>query len=215
VIAAAGWALALAALVACVRLCRRLELVADAEHELRGPLTAVALAVEAGAGREAVESELERARAALADLNAARDGWRTPPRPRRLALERVVAGAASAWDAAARTAGGRVDLDWRAGPVSVRADRRRLAQAFGNLLANAVEHGGAEVRLRGVRAGRAVRVEVIDRGQGFGAAGRPGSGRGRGLAIAARAVEDAGGSLRVAGTEGGGRVAVELPLADR
>src|SRR3954466_2534056 len=100
----AGW---LAAVV--VRLRLRLELVARAEHELRGPLTAFALALEAGRrGREvaeALEAELARARTALADLTAARCGRRSRSVPRRLELERLARSAAAAWGAR---------VDWRA-----------------------------------------------------------------------------------------------------
>ena len=56
--------------------------------------------------------------------------------------------------------------------------------------------------MRGSRAGERVRVEVRDEGP-----------RGRGLGIAARAVEEAGGVLEVERGEHGTTVAVELPLA--
>ena len=91
---------------------------------------------------------------------------------------------------------------WEAGPAVVRADSRRLAQAFSNLLANAVEHGSGRVEARGRRAGERVRVEIRDEGP-----------RGRGLGIAARAVEEAGGVLEVERAADGTTVAVELPLA--
>jgi signal transduction histidine kinase len=67
-----GWALALAALWT---LRRRLDRVADAEHELRGAVTALALD-----GAAAPPSQLQRDRieAALADLATAR-GARLPP----------------------------------------------------------------------------------------------------------------------------------------
>jgi signal transduction histidine kinase len=214
-LAAAGWALAAATLMTLRRLRGRLELVAEAEHELRGPLTAMTLAVEAGAGREAVESELARARTALADLRAARSGRRAAGTAQTLALEGVVAGSGAGWEAAAHRAGGGVELDWRAGPVSVRADRGRLAQAFGNLIANAVEHGDAQVELRGVRSGRAVRVEVLDGGPGIGRVRPRRRDRGRGLGIATRAVEEAGGSLTMLPSGRGRGVAVELPVAER
>jgi signal transduction histidine kinase len=197
-LALAGWAAAATAALRAFAFARRIELVADAEHELRGPLTALGLAADAGAPASAVATELERARTALADLEAARAGRRAEPRPATVPLRELVAGAGAAWLPAAR----RVTLDWRAGAAAVRADRGRLAQAFGNLLANAVEHGGGEVRLRGRRTPTGVLVEVAD------------SGRGRGLAIAARAVEEAGGSLRLTRGESGATVAVELPAAE-
>jgi signal transduction histidine kinase len=183
--------------VRVVRDARRMRLVAHAEHELRGPLQAIALAAPDACG-----AEVERARIALADLAAARSGRRAQAEAELVRLDRVVWRAAAGWDLAARHVGGGVHLDWAAGPVSVRADRGRLAQALGNLLANAVEHGGAQVRISGRRTQRGVRVEVRD------------SGRGHGLGIAARAVRDSGGTLTAARAGAGTAVAIELPVDD-
>ena len=178
----------------------RLRLVAEAEHELRGPLQTIALAVD-GHRRE-LQPELERARVALADLAAARAGQRAGAGAELIRLDRLVWRAAAASDLAARRAGGRVQLDWPVGPVEVRADRGRVAQALNNLLANAIEHGGADVRVSGRRTRRGVRVEVRD------------SGRGHGLGVAAKAVRDCGGSLTAARAGGGTAFASELPVAD-
>ncbi|HEY1360526.1 MAG TPA: ATP-binding protein [Thermoleophilaceae bacterium] len=174
---------------------RRLELVARAEHELRGPVAVVSLAAERmkrePAGRRhalALDAELERLRAGLADLTAARGGRRRLGRPRRSELEPLVRSAVEAW----RAAGLPMHLDWRAGRATVLADRGRLAQAVGNLLANAAEHGEGPVELSAERRGRAVRVEVRNRG--------------RGLRIASDAAREAGGSVRVV-------AALELPDA--
>lgn len=189
--------------IALLRQRARMRLVARAEHELRGPLTSIALGMEGIAWMdprlEGLLEEVARARTGLADLEAARRG-RTPRTGSEVVrLDRVVWRAVTGWDLAARRAGGRVDLDWRAGPVSVRADRGRLAQAIGNLLANAVEHGGGQVRVTGRRTARGVRIEVRD------------SGRGHGLGIAARAVRDAGGTLTTAPAGQGTAVAITLP----
>jgi signal transduction histidine kinase len=217
-LAVLGWALALVAGVRVVVLGRRLELVAMAEHELRGPVGALGLAAEACARRPsrrtaaAMEAQLERARLGLADLAAARTGRRSPPDARRLEARTVAARATAGW----RATGANVRFDWRAGRAAVHADGARLSQALGNLLSNAIEHGGGQVELRGVRVGGRVRIELTDSGPGFGTAAAPdrAAGRGRGLAIAARAVEEAGGTLRIASGETGSTVAVELPLAD-
>ena len=174
---------------------RRMRLVAEAEHELRGPLQALALAAPASCA-----TEIDRARLALADLAAVRAGRRAPRRPEAVRLDRLVWRAATGWDLVARRAGGRVHLDWRAGAVEIRADRGRLAQAVSNLIANAIEHGGGQVRVSGRRTARGVRVEVRD------------SGRGHGLAIAARAARDAGGSLSAARAGSGTAMSLELPL---
>src|SRR3954471_21219199 len=97
----AGW---LAAVV--VRLRLRLELVARAEHELRGPLTAFALALDAARGTSAgrrlalvLDAELARARAGLADLGAARSGRRAPACPAPVSVDRMLRSSAAAWGA--------------------------------------------------------------------------------------------------------------------
>ena len=175
----------------------RLRLIAEAEHELRGPLQAIALAAP-----DHCAPELERMRIALADLSAARGGARADADAEPVRLDRLVWRAATASDLAARRVGGGVHLDWSAGPVTIRANRGRLAQALGNLLANAVEHGGGQVRVTGRRTRRGIRVEVRD------------SGRGHGLAIATKAVRESGGTLSAARAGSGTAVAIELPFAD-
>lgn len=219
-----GWALAAALLLAVAGLRRRLELVAQAAHELRGPAAALSFAVaslrrEVGV-RQAIrlESELERLRAGLADLEAARAGRRAPARPQTLALERVVDAAAASWRPSAAGAGRGLSVRWDAGPSArVRADRGRLAQAFGNLMANAVEHGSGPIEVRAVRKGRrAVRVEVRDGGAEVRAGRRRPAppDRGRGIGIATRAVREAGGRLRLERESGGTTATVELPLVE-
>jgi signal transduction histidine kinase len=219
----AGWVAALAACVVAgglnVRLVRRAALVAEAAHELRGPLTAAGLALH-GAGGDprrlaAAELELRRAGLALEDLVRA-------PRGRRAAATiadvdvRVVAGevVAAARPVAARF-GAAVRLELPPGPVRVQADRLRLAQALANLVVNAAEHGGGDVLVRVLVAAPHVRIEIHDGGPGPGAsrlaaaarrsstmgmrglpAGARGT-RGHGLAIAARVVAEHGGRLVV------------------
>lgn len=214
-----GWLVAAALLVRLRELHRRLELVARAEHELRGPLGALGLIAAAAArdtGRPrisaALESQVDRARGGLADLAAAREGRRAQPRLELVPLERTAAAAAAA-------AAGPIKVDWRAGPVAIRADRRRLAQLFGNLLQNAVEHGGGDVTLKATRGTQGVVVEIADRGPGFKPGGgtrrRRAQGRGRGLGIATAAAEEAGGRLRLIEGGRGTKVAVDLPAGDR
>jgi signal transduction histidine kinase len=177
---------------------RRLDLVACAEHELRGPLAALTLAA-ARSGPvppNVVEGQLERARVALTDLTEARRGRRSAARSERHDPRVVAERAAASWAGA----GAEVTVDWRAGEARVDADPGRISQALGNLLSNALEHGGGAVQVRAFRTGRRLRIEVADRG--------------RGLSIAKRAVEEAGGHLRLVSGPDGTTAAVELPLAD-
>ena len=214
--AVGGWCVA-AALAFELR--RRGSLLRDAVHELRGPLTAISLGLDAlrrhpAARRraEALATELSRMEIAIDDAAAAGHGRRAPARTVALDLRPLLERSGEAWRASAERRGGRVIFDWQVCAASVRADPRRLAQAFGNLLANAVEHGGGEIVVRGRPAKGGVRVEIEDRGSGE----RKGSrrrGRGRGLGIAARALDEAGGRVIALDRSGGGRAAVaELPL---
>jgi signal transduction histidine kinase len=98
-------------------------------------------------------------------------------------------------------------------------DRLRLAQATGNLISNAIEHGGGVVEVRGRGGPDRVRVEVIDAGSGLPApvpdlARRPHRGRGRrgrGLAIATAIAASHAGRLSAAPSERGARLVLELP----
>jgi signal transduction histidine kinase len=221
-----GWsATALLALALAVRLRVRAELVARACHEVRGPLTAAALALHAArrpgaspAAIRAAEAELERAGGLLADLRAAARGHR--PRDRRVAVDvgPLLAETARTWRAVAVGAGRELRFGAPGGPLVVRADPRRLAQVTGNLLANALEHGAGPVSLQARADGDRVRIDVTDGGPGGAAPkgrrrGRRGAGRGRGLAVSADIVGRHGGRL-VFGRRAS-RVGVDLPAVPR
>jgi signal transduction histidine kinase len=188
----------------------RSEAVARACHELRGPLTAVRLGLELGARAgslsgvqwRAIEGELDRAVVALADLQRAMVG---EPAPRELGavdLRELLSDSVEAWRPSAAAAGVELELRWGGGRPRLRADRVRLAQATGNLIANAIEHGGKRVEVRGRRWGGGARIEVIDDGPGLPATvtqltrgARRRGGRGRGLAIVAGVAKAHGGRL--------------------
>lgn len=198
--AAAGWSLAAACGLALVR---RAERAARAAHEIAGPLHAAGLALalarrEGPAPRlEAVELELRRAARALDDLRppAPRPATAAPPAA---AAPRVVdAGTLAAQQALAWQGAGRLRVAARSGAL-VEADPVRLAQAVGNLLANAFEHGRGQVELRVAVAGDGVRIGVRDQGVGLAALPRrrrPLAPRGHGLAVAAEVAREAGGRL--------------------
>lgn len=274
-----GWFVAgLAGLVAVVvwRLLElRMESVARASHELRGPLAAARLGLEVSPGKEelslqrlrAVDLELERAALALDDL--VRAGRRTPrararnrtsrararnprssapacnPRspapadnPRYSALgdnqtrlaqatptfgmRELMADSVEARRASADAAGARLRLHWVGADARIRGDRVRLAQAMGNLIANAIEHGGETIDVYGRAELGKVCLEVVDNGGGLPAPvaeltqrARGGRGqRGRGLAIATAIVEGHGGRIAAAPVRHGARLIVELPLAE-
>jgi signal transduction histidine kinase len=209
----------------------RMETVARACHELRGPLTAARLGLQLGASAgelsparlRAIDLELGRAALALEDLDGVRSrrlvAWR---RLEPVDLAELVADSVEAWRPSALSRGVELRASWSGGPACAFGERLRLAQAIGNLIANAIEHGGGVVEVRGCgQVGRA-RVEVIDAGPGLPAsvaelARRPQRGRGRrgrGLAIASAVAASHGGRLAAAPAERGARLVLELPAVD-
>jgi signal transduction histidine kinase len=206
----------------------RMESVARACHELRGPLTAARLGLQLGARTgelsparlRAIDLELGRAALALEDLDTARTrrvhAWRAPEP---VDLEQLLSDSVEASRAAAAARGVELRAGWSGSPARVWGDRLRLAQAMGNLIANAIEHGGGPVEVRG-RADRGrARAEVIDTGPGLPApvaelARRPHHGRGargRGLAIASAIATAHGGRIAAAPCRQGARLVLELP----
>ena len=228
-VAYAGWMAALCAAGGAswlrARLVRHAELVADAGHELRGPLCAARLGLHGLDDLEraaAVDLELRRAALALEDLVAAGSGRRGGSRSELVDVGALLDDGAEAWRPLARVFGASLAVEPLRGRALVRADPVRLAQACGNLVANAVEHGASPVRVRGrVLAGR-VRIEVSDAGPGLpapvrelvGRRGWRGGARGRGLAIAARIARESGGRLSAAPSARGACLVLELPSAD-
>ncbi len=209
-LALAGWALAGALALRCARGARRLELVARADHELRGPVCALGLALEALARQPelrrraaALDAHLDRLRLGLADLAAAREGRRAAGRPTDVRIDGVARAATEAWEPAVRAGGGEISFDWRAGPLVAHADPARLSQALGNLLANAVEHGGERIAVVGERDGEGAWIAVRDSGGLHRSRESDARRRGRGLAIATQAVAGARGSLAVPDLLGG------------
>lgn len=236
-VSVAGWLAAsgagLAAGGAWRALTGRMETVARACHELRGPLTAARLGLQLGARAgelsparmRAIDLELGRAALALEDLDGVRarrliDAWR-PLEP--VDLRELVADSVEAWRAPAAARSVALTGEWSGRPASVWGDRLRLAQATGNLIANAIEHGGGVVEVRGSASADRARVEVSDTGPGLPApvaelARRPRAGRGargRGLAIASAVAASHGGQLAAAPSRRGARLVLELPVAAR
>jgi signal transduction histidine kinase len=235
-----GWLLALVAglslAIARRALGARTEMVARACHEVRGPLTAVrlglALSTRAGAVAparlRAIDLELDRAALALDDLAELRahPAVRAHPTVRMgipdldcVRLASLLDDVLLACEGGAVEAGATVQGGWQGPEAIVWGDRRRLAQVLGNLLVNAIEHGGPTVRVCGRLWDGVARLEVCDDGPGLPApvavlAGRPRGGRGRrgrGLAIALGIVEAHGGTLAAAPVGRGGRIVLTLP----
>jgi two-component system, OmpR family, sensor histidine kinase MtrB len=222
------------------RIERETRFAADVSHELRTPLAAVSAAVEIiHRRRDQLPPQVTEAFAVLSAkvalfqrmvldlLEISRlDGGTAvlehDPIDLRHLLERLV-------DLhAAHTAV--IEIDARV-PTHVMGDRRRLAQALGNIFQNANRYAGGVTRLA-VTAPQAgwIRIEIDDCGPGIseeerdaifgrfarGAAGTAAgsdSGTGLGLALTAEHVRLHGGRVRVEDAGGGGaRFVVELPV---
>jgi signal transduction histidine kinase len=214
---------------------RRRYAFAESLHELRGSLAAIQLGTSAlevrgkndedGRGRvDALRTQIERATAAVEDLDAHLSGMRTSsPEPNHELVElgEIVRRRTAAWDRLAFAKGGVVELHWPLGPALVHADPRRVCQALDNLISNGLDHGGGLVTLSGSFENGVVRISVSDCGPGI---GRPledvpraawDSPHGHGLAVVRRAVELHRGRLRAISRPDGTDVEIELPLAAR
>ena len=222
------------------RIERETRFAADVSHELRSPLAAVAAAVEIiNRRRDQLPPQVTEAFTVLTEkvrlfqrmvldlLEISRlDGGSAVLSDDvvdvRHLLDRIAA-LHSADDAS-------IDVD-AAVPSHIHADRRRLAQAIGNIFQNANLYAGGVTRL-GVTVPRpgAIRLEIDDSGPGIddeerdaifgrfarGAAGTAAgssSGTGLGLALTAEHIRLHGGRVWVEPADGGGaRFVVELPV---
>jgi signal transduction histidine kinase len=236
-----GWLAFAVAVMALVlwrqALAARAEDVARACHELRGPLAAARLGLELSAPPSvarlrAIELELDRAALALDDLQGA---GRLAGVAREAELVDVgswLKDSVEAWTPVAARRGTTVGVHWQGPSARVVGVRARLAQATGNLIANAIEHGCGPVEVRGSVKGGRVFIWVQDvggglspevsrwlehgRARGFAPPlrrhGRVPA-RGRGLAIARAVAVAHGGRLRAEPSDVGASLVLELPLA--
>lgn len=139
-----------------------------------------------------------------------------------LRLAEAVSVVARSWDG-----GSAITTDVDEGLV-VMADRTRLRRVLGNLVANALEHGGCSVTVSAHVEQEWVVIDVVDRGPGITPSDLPHvferffkadtsrgrGGSGLGLSIASANARLQGGGLEVANREGGGaRFRLRLPLA--
>lgn len=189
-------------------------------HELRRPLQSISLSIE---GRDpdlvCAHACLEQARGALDDLDAVVNRRALVRHPVRTALSQVTGALEDRW----RCAGVHV-VTAPGDERPIDADPVALGAALDNLVANAIEHGGGEVEVRALSSPAAVRFEVREQGRRAAEpdradvvpahGSRPSDPRhGHGLAIAAAAAAEHGGTLvppvRVVG--GGAVAALSLP----
>ena len=204
--------------------------VADASHELRTPLailkTELELALREGrstgelvdALRSAAE-ETDRLVQLAEDLLviARSDQGRLPIRPAGVRVDDALGGVRERFARRADERGAELKV-LAAGHIYLTADPLRLEQALGNLVDNALRHGGTQIELSAHAAGHDIELHVRDDGPGFpedfigsaferftrGDAARGRGGAGLGLAIVAAVAQAHRGTTGARNLEGGG-----------
>ena len=230
----------------------RRDFVANVSHELKTPLTALLGFIETlrGAAREDAASRdrflaimareagrMNRLVNDLLSLNRVESEERVRPTAP-VELRGLLLAVISALKPLATERGVKTELTAAAADVLVPGDADQLTQVFTNLIENALKYGGAGglvsvhlTRLEREAAfqGPAVRIEVVDRGEGFAAEhiarlterfyridnhrSREEGGTGLGLAIVKHIVNRHRGRLRIESAPGqGSRFSVTLPV---
>ncbi len=216
---------------------RMRQFVADAGHELRTPLTVIAGYIDV-LRRGAIE-EPKVARQILATMALEKEHMRglidrlmrlarmdaeAPPEPMPIDVREFLRDQSDA----ARRLDEQRHIDYSVeGVKEIFADRAELGEAFWNILENALKYApGAPLHLRAAAEGEEVVLTVADQGPGMTEVERlhaferfyRGDGRGEmpgtglGLAIAKRAVDRAGGTIRIDSAPGHGTtVTIRLP----
>ncbi|MEU8165260.1 HAMP domain-containing sensor histidine kinase [Micromonospora sp. NPDC049004] len=212
---------------------RERRFTADVAHELRTPVTALVAAAsllreqldrlpdDARPAARLLVDDVVRLRRLVEDLmevsrlDAGRELPNVEPVDAPALLRTIVA--ARGWSDRVLVTGD---------PVALRTDPRRLERVLANLVTNAVEHGGGEIRATVTGAGALVVFDVTDQGPGIPAehlahvfdrfhkvdASRSAPGSGLGLAIAREHAALLGGVLSVRSAPGAGaRFRLELP----
>jgi signal transduction histidine kinase len=232
-----------ATLAAAVREGRRRTVLNERLHELRRPLQALALMAPRPGAPGAPggdDGPVELAAAALAALEREINGGRGAGATAVVALRPLLESARRRWRGQAAMCGARLALRWDADEAAVEGNRFELAAALDNLIANALEHGGASIELAADLAGDRICLAVVDSGSGAGKRardreaarkgrdarrhrdGRSPFGRltgrarhGHGLRLVRRTAARHGGAFALHKGERGTSAVLELPLAPR
>jgi heavy metal sensor kinase len=208
---------------------RERDFVADAGHELRTPLallrTELELALRHGGSPEELRTavrtsseEVDRLAQLAEDLLliARSDRGRLPLRLEDLDASELLGSVARRFEWRAQEAGRQLSSEDTVAGLQVRGDRIRLEQALGNLVENALRHGGGDVRLSAATADGHVELHVVDEGDGFppefleraferftrSDQARPRGGAGLGLSIVRVIAEAHGGTAHAANKDG-------------
>lgn len=222
-------------------LARQQQLIADISHELRSPLTRLAVAVEIALDSAEREPELlDRIKSEISVLEgliqqllrlAALENQGAEKSMHAVALHGLLAGIVENAEFEAVAAGKHVVYASAEGSVTVAGDEFLLASALENILRNAIRYTAPQtsvrVVVRRVGSGNAV-IEVLDEGPGVPehlltdmfrpffrvetARDRDAGGAGLGLSIAQRSIAVCGGSVSAKNYEKGLLVEVRLRI---
>jgi two-component system OmpR family sensor kinase len=212
--------------------------VSDASHELRTPLAILKAELELALRDARTEADFRAATASAAEetdrlvqlaedllVIARSDQGRLPLRAEAVEVGALLEGVQQRFAGRLAERQATLTVDARDG-VALTADPLRLEQALGNLVENAIGHGGHRIELVATPRDDAVEIHVLDDGPGFperflpsaferfsrADAARGRGGAGLGLAIVAAVAEAHGGSARAANRpEGGADVWLRLP----
>lgn len=203
------------------------DVLAMVSHDLRNPLNAISLGADELLGdmppgdrrknRRQLEifkraaGRMERLVGDLLDLSSIEAG-KLPMQVTEHAVDALLEDAVEQLSSYATSSGLRVELKKPSQTLYALCDRGRVLQVIGNLLSNALKHSpeNGVVTLGAVAAGQSVRFSVEDNGPGIAPALLPriferyvkghstrGEGRGLGLYIAKRIVEELKGDMQV------------------
>jgi heavy metal sensor kinase len=217
---------------------RERRFVADASHELRTPLAMLKAELELALRRARSPEELERSirsaateterLARIADdllLLARAEQGRLEIKAEPTDIVDVLRAVTSRFRARAESESRSLVVDADGAPVAS-IDRLRLEQALGNLVDNALRHGGGAITVSAEARDSSLELHVRDEGPGFPAAFRaqaferftraaePGAeGSGLGLAIVETIAKAHGGRVTAGNTAlGGADISISLPL---
>ncbi|HEV2857010.1 MAG TPA: HAMP domain-containing sensor histidine kinase [Solirubrobacterales bacterium] len=212
--------LALAGGITSLREGRRRAALNEAVHELRRPLQVLSLALPADAPAAApVESSLQLATVALDRLDREINGASLEEVVTEVSVSDLIEDAAQRWRRLALDSGGSLEVDRNGEDIRIEGNRFDLAQALDNLLSNAIEHGGGQVRIGWRCEGSWVRLSVTD--SGASAAAKTGGRksrpkrrgrRGHGLRVVGRIARKHGGSFTLCRGPRGAEASLRLPL---
>ncbi len=215
--------------------------VSDASHELRTPLAILKGELELAQRPDRTVAELRAAIASGAEetdrlvqlaedllVTARMDQGQLPVRLTTLDVRELLNDVRVRFLQRAADAGRAIALDVPDDAPAIHADPLRLEQALGNLMANALRHGGGNITLAAVTTPGMIALHVRDQGGGLPASfvpraferfsrldgARARGGTGLGLAIV-DAIARAHGGRAGAAAGPGGDVWIELPLRGR